>query len=473
MTTTRTSTTLEEDSKRIEEAVMAEIRAALDLPPTKMISIPTLVPFPQDSPRESSTAASSTEEERSFEEEEKEVAVKLNDGSPKQQQKRRSINSTCMASLDGSAMNDSFMVRMAASSSSIGGSSAGISESSSQRFYIGTVNEGEEGSIQSHVSDLGADDLSHGELMDVVYRLYKQLKKADESLSAEKKRRHSREKNLIKLAKELGKRKEMTNVQSAKIEEMRQELRISITERELLEQRLENQKRQSNDIRAATQKQVGLEVDEVVQKYERKVAEHEKRISELNRIHAKQCEDLCREVVDANQEVMRLQKIISEMTHSSFPVDCAFASTLPRETTSVSSSTPSSRPARWLVVERLISMVVVFGAISLGYNLHSFEPVREMTVRMSSYMGTFTLQPNYHSSHHDRNVHAGRIDQESQKIVSKINDSGIKAMELSDVLSSNAIPGVIFDPTLPLKWLRNNVISKKGKTDEVDLESDQ
>lgn len=230
MTTTRTSTTLEEDSKRIEEAVMAEIRAALDLPPTKMISIPTLVPSPQDSPRESSTAASSTEEERSFEEEEKEVAVKLNDGSPKQQQKRRSINSTCMASLDGSAMNDSFMVRMAASSSSIGGSSAGISESSSQRFYIGTVNEGEEGSIQSHVSDLGADDLSHGELMDVVYRLYKQLKKADESLSAEKKRRHSREKNLIKLAKELGKRKEMTNVQSAKIEEVSRTQRASILE---------------------------------------------------------------------------------------------------------------------------------------------------------------------------------------------------------------------------------------------------
>jgi hypothetical protein len=210
-----------EDTKRIEEEVMAEIRAALDLPPTSMISIPKLVTSPQESPREGSAAASSEDEEKSCgfdHEEEKQVPVKLKDGSSP-------IKRNCVASLDGSAldgsstMNDSFMMRMA-SSSSIGGSSAGISESSSQRFYIGTVDEEEAGSVQSHVSNLGTDDMSQGELMEVVHRLYKQLKKTDITLSEEKKRRRSREKNLIKLARELGKRKEMTNMQMAKIEEV-------------------------------------------------------------------------------------------------------------------------------------------------------------------------------------------------------------------------------------------------------------
>ena len=199
-----------EESKQIEEEIMAELRSALGRceiqPPASIISIPKVV----RSPRDSSTLGT---EEGSMEEEEKEMFVKVKDAPPHRR--------TSSASLEDSVLNDSFMLRMTSSMSSIGGSSTGLSESSSQRFYIGTVKEeGEEGSIQSHVS-FGADDMSHDELMDVVHRLYGELKKADETLAREKKRRHSREKNLLKLAKELGTRKDATDKLLSKIGEVR------------------------------------------------------------------------------------------------------------------------------------------------------------------------------------------------------------------------------------------------------------
>ncbi len=203
-------TMLAEDAKTIEAEVMAEIRSALNLSevqsPTSIMSIQKV----SSSPQESSTTE--TEGEESSEEEERVTFVKVKDGSPKR---------TSLPSLDGSG-NDSFVNRLNLScSSSIGGSSTGTSDSSYQKFYIGTVSEeSEECSIQSHVSDIGADEMSHRELVDVVQRLYLELKKVDEALSAERKRRHSREKSLIKLAKELGRRKSLSNKQLEEIHEV-------------------------------------------------------------------------------------------------------------------------------------------------------------------------------------------------------------------------------------------------------------
>jgi len=51
-----------------------------------------------------------------------------------------------------------------------------------------------------------------------------------------------------------------------------------------------------------------------VDRYNLIVAGYEKRIVEINDVHARQCEHLCREVVDANQEVMRLQKTLVEVS---------------------------------------------------------------------------------------------------------------------------------------------------------------
>jgi hypothetical protein len=57
-------------------------------------------------------------------------------------------------------------------------------------------------------------------LIDLVERLYDNLKNADRALTKEKARRSGREKSLIKLAKELRKRKEMVADCMERIEEV-------------------------------------------------------------------------------------------------------------------------------------------------------------------------------------------------------------------------------------------------------------
>lgn len=205
-------TIIAEDTKKIEAEVMAEIRSALRLSESRSSTI--AMPKVSTSPLESSTTETDEDEDESSCGEDRKTRVKVKNGLP-----TRSSG----ASLDGSGIHDSFVERLSASYSwSIGGSSTGTSDSSYPKFYIGTVSEeSEEYSILSHVSDLGADDMSHSELLDVVKRLYKELKKADEALSAERKRRHSREKNLIKLAKELGRRKNVSTKQLNKNDEVR------------------------------------------------------------------------------------------------------------------------------------------------------------------------------------------------------------------------------------------------------------
>jgi hypothetical protein len=84
------------------------------------------------------------------------------------------------------------------------------------------VNDGGDGSAsvaadddeswQSHEEEInllqdGADDMTYDELLELVERLYSNLKQADAALTKEKSRRSGRENNLIKLAKELRSRK--------------------------------------------------------------------------------------------------------------------------------------------------------------------------------------------------------------------------------------------------------------------------
>jgi hypothetical protein len=49
-------------------------------------------------------------------------------------------------------------------------------------------------------------------------------------------------------------------------------------------------------------------------KYRTGCLEHELRIQEMNRSHAEQCEQLCREVIQANRETIRLRKKIAELS---------------------------------------------------------------------------------------------------------------------------------------------------------------
>lgn len=101
--------------------------------------------------------------------------------------------------------------------SSVGGSSTGTFDS--KKFYIGSVTD-DDCSVQSHVSDFGTEEMGRSELMEVIHNVYQELRKADQALSEEKRRRNSREKSLIKLARELKKRKDITTKLAKKLEEV-------------------------------------------------------------------------------------------------------------------------------------------------------------------------------------------------------------------------------------------------------------
>jgi hypothetical protein len=80
-----------------------------------------------------------------------------------------------------------------------------------------------------------------------------------------------------------------------------------------------------------------------------------------------------------------------------------------------------------------------------------------MTDRMNAYiMEKFSLQVD-DPSHAEKGM-SDQIYSEGQNIPT-VDESGIKG----EVFSSNLIPGMIFDPTLPLKFLQRSVLSKKGK----------
>jgi hypothetical protein len=96
--------------------------------------------------------------------------------------------------------------------------------------------EDDASSIPSH--QLEVEDLSRQELVDMVEKLYKNLKRADRALAREQTRRFAREKSLIKLARDLRRHRETLSSYLQHIDEvsrMRKRF-LSITEHEILQQ---------------------------------------------------------------------------------------------------------------------------------------------------------------------------------------------------------------------------------------------
>jgi hypothetical protein len=71
-----------------------------------------------------------------------------------------------------------------------------------------------------HLLQEGADDMTYDELLELVERLYKNLKQADAALTNERTKRTGREKSLIKLAKELRSRKDKINELEEQIDDV-------------------------------------------------------------------------------------------------------------------------------------------------------------------------------------------------------------------------------------------------------------
>lgn len=76
---------------------------------------------------------------------------------------------------------------------------------------------------------------------------------------------------------------------------------------------MEYSKKRKDESRAALK----FALAEAEGKYKTASLENELRIQEMNRSHAEQCEQLCREVIQANRETVRLRKQNAELTNSS------------------------------------------------------------------------------------------------------------------------------------------------------------
>ena len=89
---------------------------------------------------------------------------------------------------------------------------------------------------------------------------------------------------------------------------MQEELQCAQSEKDLLEHRLTVHQQASSEVREAFQRHLDREIQAIREKYEAIISSHDRRILEINEMHARQCEQLCQEIVDANQEVMRFQR---------------------------------------------------------------------------------------------------------------------------------------------------------------------
>jgi hypothetical protein len=219
----------------------------------------------------------------------------------------------------------------------------------SQRFYLETADE--ECSIPSKVSILDdmEDDFeerSYGEWMSIVRTLYESLQLADSKLTVERQRRISREKNLVKLAKELSKRNDSNRNQKKVIEKVRYvllcvftcfdflaktpisyiiilslftvfqkltgELVVERTEKSLLGHRLQHYVYAYGEDRADTREELEKELLEARKLHEATCADYEGRIKKINKSHGKQCGDICSEVIDTNRENIRLKQQLAD-----------------------------------------------------------------------------------------------------------------------------------------------------------------
>lgn len=81
----------------------------------------------------------------------------------------------------------------------------------------------------------------------------------------------------------------------------------------LVQQELDHQIARNQTQKAQSNEDLARALAEADAVYKSTCDEHDRRIRELSKTHAKQCEDLCREVIQANQEAIRLAKELNEV----------------------------------------------------------------------------------------------------------------------------------------------------------------
>jgi predicted transcriptional regulator len=82
----------------------------------------------------------------------------------------------------------------------------------------------------------------------------------------------------------------------------------------LVQQELDYQMARNQTLKVQSHEDLARTLAEADAVYKSTCDEHDRRIRELSRTHAKQCEDLCREVIQANQDGIRLARELNEVT---------------------------------------------------------------------------------------------------------------------------------------------------------------
>ena len=138
------------------------------------------------------------------------------------QQVEATIGKRLSAAFERDARNDSFLNRLSVLSQSRINATRGnnaTNEVSFEKLYIGDI--ADDLDVVSRSSGMDSEAATHRELIEGVERLDEFLKQTELKLTHEKKKRREREKNLIKLAKELGTRGEIIESQHETMSEVR------------------------------------------------------------------------------------------------------------------------------------------------------------------------------------------------------------------------------------------------------------
>jgi hypothetical protein len=321
----------------------------------------------------------------------------------------------------GSIMQDSFirrlsLVSMGSASGSISGSVAKLSTAESATSSL-------DGKVDA--------EKTPGELMAAMDRLREKLQDTQVQLSTEKARRRTREKNLVKLAKELGKNRSKFEEQAETIEEVRcivfmwgfllllhnrrrpsclqvftrltavlhawfvsvfvsyfalcstqlqDEVRDVQKKLALVQQELDFQVARNHTLKVQSLEDLARALAEADAVYKSTCDEHDRRIRELSQSHAKQCEDLCREVIQANQEGIRLARELNEVTEGTNYRSRSLGR--PQQLLRRSKASPFARRCLMVVV------MMLFMAVSIHQR---WFPIRFSVVPSSS----FLTRPDY------------------------------------------------------------------------------
>ncbi|KAG7355067.1 hypothetical protein IV203_004423 [Nitzschia inconspicua] len=147
---------------------------------------------------------------------------------------------------------------------------------------------------------------SRKELLARIARLTDMLKNAEKAAELEKEKRKKKEKNLLKLAKEMKKRNQKREGDLERMEELEEKKRYLEHHWILAQKELDQEKALRAKTQTETQKEYEQAMKDEKARHLKAQEEQEARLTELKRCHEKQCEELGRELLKQKLEAERL-----------------------------------------------------------------------------------------------------------------------------------------------------------------------